>query len=165
MPRVAYAGFWWRTLAFLIDLVIFCLAAAILVLMPMLKHAGLPLDNPWVLADLRNRQVLAINLAVIMAMWLYWAVMESSVWQGTPGKRVLGIYVTDLAGKRITFARACGRFFAGRGISFIPFVGTFYYLTDCVMAGFTQRKQAVHDAIAGCLVLRVVGRGRREPAR
>ena len=165
MPRLVYAGFWWRALAFLIDLVIFCFAAAILVLMPMLKHAGLPMDNPWVLTDLRNRQVLAINLAIIMAMWLYWAVIESSAWQGTPGKRILRIYVTDLAGKRITFARACGRFFAGRGASFVPLFGTFYYLTDCVMAGFTQRKQAVHDSVAGCLVLRIVGGRRREQAR
>jgi uncharacterized RDD family membrane protein YckC len=98
--------------------------------------------------------VLAINLAIVMAMWLFWAVMESSIWQGTPGKRMLRLYVTDLTGKRITFARACVRFFAGRGISFIPLFGSFYYLIDCLMAGFTERKQAVHDVVAGCLVVR-----------
>ena len=127
----------------------------------MLQHAGLPLDNPWVLADLRNRQVLAINLAVIMAMWLFWSLMESSRWQATPGKKILGIYVTDLAGKRLSFARACGRFFAGRGVSFIPLIGTFYYLADCLMAGFTERRQAVHDIVSGCLVMRRVSAGPR----
>jgi uncharacterized RDD family membrane protein YckC len=159
---VVYAGFWFRALAFVIDLLIFCFVAGILIMLPMLKHAGLPLDNPWMLTDLRNRQILAINLAVIMAMWLYWSAMESSVWQGTPGKRILGIYVTDLSGKRITFARACGRFFAGRGISLIPLVGTIYYVSDCAMAGLTERKQALHDTIAGCLVVRQSRSRKRE---
>jgi len=154
--RVVYAGFWWRALAFAVDLVIFCVLAGIVVLAPMAKHAGIPLDDPWVMTKMWNRQILAINLAIIMAMWLFWAVMESSPWQATPGKRILRICVTDLAGKRISLARASARFFAGRGISFIPFVGSIYYLTDCIMAGVTQRKQAVHDVIAGCLVLRVI---------
>jgi len=163
-PSVVYAGFWWRALAFVIDSVSFFFVVTIVVLMPMLKHAGIPLDNPWVLTDFRNRQVVAINLAIFMAMWLFWSAMESSAWQATPGKRMLGIYVTDLAGKRITFARACGRFFAGHGISFIPLVGTIYYFSDCLMAGITVRKQAAHDAIAGCLVLRRVKPAAREAA-
>jgi uncharacterized RDD family membrane protein YckC len=84
----------------------------------------------------------------IVAQWLYFAYLESGEKQATWGKQILGIYVTDLAGYRITFARASGRFFAKLISGLIP-LGIGY-----VMAGFTERKQALHDMIASCLVLR-----------
>jgi uncharacterized RDD family membrane protein YckC len=90
----------------------------------------------------------------LMSSWLYWALLESSAWQATLGKKALGLYVTDLAGNRPTFGRASGRFFAGRGIAMIPSLGGLYYLLDCIMAGFTEKKQALHDMIASCLVMR-----------
>jgi len=73
--------------------------------------------------------------------------MESSVWQATLGKKTLGLRVTDLQGNRISFGRASGRFF-GRIISGLTlFIGY-------IMAGFTEKKQALHDIIASCLVIR-----------
>ncbi|HEV3482814.1 MAG TPA: RDD family protein [Candidatus Acidoferrales bacterium] len=75
--------------------------------------------------------------------------MASDAWQ-----KALGLYVTDLTGARLTFGRASGRFFAGRGIAYVPSVGGLYFLIDCIMAGVTEKKQAVHDMIAGCLVQR-----------
>ncbi|HEX5422129.1 MAG TPA: RDD family protein, partial [Candidatus Acidoferrales bacterium] len=69
-------------------------------------------------------------------------------YQGTPGKLALGLFVTDMEGKRVTFARASGRFFAKIITGLIPlFIGY-------IMAGFTAKKQALHDMIASCLVLR-----------
>jgi len=56
--------------------------------------------------------------------------------------------VTDLAGNRVSFARASGRFFAKLITGLIP-LGIGY-----IMAGITERKQALHDMIASCLVLR-----------
>jgi uncharacterized RDD family membrane protein YckC len=56
--------------------------------------------------------------------------------------------VTDLEGRRITFARASARYFSKIITGLIPF-GIGY-----MMAGFTEKKQALHDIIAGCLVLR-----------
>jgi uncharacterized RDD family membrane protein YckC len=73
--------------------------------------------------------------------------MESSSWQATLGKKILGLRVTDLAGNRITFARASGRFFGKILSGMILGIGF-------LMAGFTARKQALHDILAGCLVLR-----------
>jgi uncharacterized RDD family membrane protein YckC len=74
--------------------------------------------------------------------------LESSSWQATIGKKVLGLAVTDTEGRRISFGRASGRYFAKFVTNLIPlFIG--YILT-----GFTERKQAIHDMIAGCLVLR-----------
>jgi uncharacterized RDD family membrane protein YckC len=73
--------------------------------------------------------------------------MESSPLRGTIGKWALGIYVTDLDGQRINFARASGRFF-GKIISGV-LLGIGY-----IMAGVTERKQAKHDKMADCLVMR-----------
>jgi uncharacterized RDD family membrane protein YckC len=79
--------------------------------------------------------------------WLYEALMESSAKQATLGKMLLGLMVTDEAGNRISFARASGRHFAKYISSFTLFIGY-------IMAGFTAKKQALHDMIAGTLVVR-----------
>ena len=78
--------------------------------------------------------------------WLYDAAFESSSLQATPGKLAMGIIVTDLDGNQISFLRATGRHFA----SFFSYVTL---LVGFMMAGFTERKQALHDLIAGCLVV------------
>jgi uncharacterized RDD family membrane protein YckC len=79
--------------------------------------------------------------------WLYYALLESSAWQATLGKKALGLEVTDLQGMRIGFGRATGRFFAKIISGIILFMGF-------IMAGFTEKKQALHDMIAGTLVIR-----------
>ena len=84
----------------------------------------------------------------LLGQWLYFAYLESGEKQGTWGKQMLGLYVTDLAGNRISFGRASGRFFAKIITGLIP-LGIGY-----IMAGITERKQALHDMIASCLVLR-----------
>ena len=83
------------------------------------------------------------------ANWIYEAVMESSSKQATLGKMALGLKVTDLEGRRISFARATGRHFAKLLSGMILLVGY-------IMAGFTERKQALHDMIAGTLVQRTL---------
>ncbi|HKE07258.1 MAG TPA: RDD family protein, partial [Candidatus Acidoferrum sp.] len=87
------------------------------------------------------------GLAIIVR-WLYFAYLESGEKQATWGKQVLGLYVTDLTGNPIGFGRASGRFFAKLISNLIPLA------IGYIMAGFTERKQALHDMIAGCLVLR-----------
>jgi uncharacterized RDD family membrane protein YckC len=108
----------------------------------MMERAGISADNPWTLLTGNSRQILAINLLLTMVSWLYWALMESSAWRATVGKRILGIEVTDMEGRRISFARATGRYFGK--IIFIGFI----------MVVFTEKKQALHDIMAGCLVVR-----------
>jgi uncharacterized RDD family membrane protein YckC len=83
---------------------------------------------------------------MIVVSWLYFAKMESSEKQATIGKKAMGIYVTDVNGQRLTFGRATGRFFAKIISSMVPLYIGF------IMAGFTQKKQALHDMIAGTLV-------------
>jgi uncharacterized RDD family membrane protein YckC len=77
--------------------------------------------------------------------WIYYAGFESSHLGATPGKWALGIYVTDLEGKRISFGRASGRYF-GKIVSGL-ILGIGY-----MMAGFTEKFQALHDTMADCLV-------------
>jgi uncharacterized RDD family membrane protein YckC len=73
--------------------------------------------------------------------------MESSSKQATLGKMALALKVTDLQGRRISFARATGRHFA-------KIISGMILLIGYIMAGFTERKQALHDMIAGTLVIR-----------
>lgn len=84
--------------------------------------------------------------AMLIGSWLYFALQESSEKMATIGKRAMGIVVTDMDGNRISFARASGRYF-GKMIS-----GSIMYV-GYIMAAFTEKKQALHDIIANCLVM------------
>lgn len=87
------------------------------------------------------------NLLGLVLGWLYYASMESSSSQATWGKQALGIKVTDLDGNPISFARATGRHF-GKILSALPLAIGF------LLPLFTERKQALHDMIAGCVVVK-----------
>jgi uncharacterized RDD family membrane protein YckC len=145
--RVAYAGFWLRAIAYVIDNIVIGIAAGILILGPLMQRAGISTSDPWALYKNTSRQAFAIDLLMIMAQWIYWALLESSPWQATLGKKLLGLYVTDVEGKRITFARASGRYFA-------KIISTLTIGIGYLIAGFTPKKQALHDMIAECLVLK-----------
>ncbi len=80
-------------------------------------------------------------LALVYSVWL-----ESSVWQATPGKMMMGIKVVDLNGQRITFAKSSWRNLA-KSFSVLT-LGMGY-----LMPLWTARRQALHDRAAGCLVV------------
>src|SRR4029077_9778304 len=92
--------------------------------------------------------VFLIATGSLVLTWLYHALMESSEWQATLGKKALGLVVTDMAGHRVSFGRSTGRHFGKIITNLLPF------LIGYIMAGFTDKKQALHDMLAGCLVLR-----------
>jgi uncharacterized RDD family membrane protein YckC len=155
-PNVAYAGFWLRVVAAIIDGFVLAIPFAPIFfivfasMIPVLTHMTDPFE---IVAALLPRYLLLVFIMGV-ASWLYWALLESSSWQGTLGKKAMGLTVTDLAGMRASFGKTSGRFFAGRGIGFVPSIGGLYYLISCICAGVTERKQALHDMIAGTLVLR-----------
>jgi len=91
-----------------------------------------------------------VQLITVVIDWLYFAVQESGAKQATPGKNMMGLRVTDLDGQRISFGRASGRYFGKLLSALILYVGF-------MMAGFTERKQALHDMLAGCLVVKTGG--------
>jgi len=80
--------------------------------------------------------------------WLYYAKLESGPHQSTFGKRLMGLKVTNMAGERLSFGHASGRFFGKIITGLLPFA------IGYIMAGFTAQKQALHDLIAGTLVVR-----------
>ncbi|HKV48054.1 MAG TPA: RDD family protein [Candidatus Acidoferrales bacterium] len=154
-----FAGFWLRLVAAILDFVVLLVPTipiGILMFASMLPEIGLARGNPGLLIATLLPRIIFFGLLLLTIKWLYWAVMESSTWQATLGKKALGLYVTDLAGNRASFGKTSGRFWSGRGISIVPTLGALYYFIDCVCCGFTEKKQAVHDMIAGCLVMRKV---------
>ncbi len=78
--------------------------------------------------------------------WLYFAVFESSPRQATPGKMMLGLFVTDTHGRRITFPRALGR-------TLSKILSQLFCWLGYLLALVTARSQALHDLIADTLVL------------
>ena len=138
---IQYAGFLRRLVAYVIDAII-CYAVVFL------------LDLAGILrfADPAGRG-LALNIAavipwmiVIVVTGAYFAILESSARQATLGKMAIGIKVTDVDGRRISLIRATGRFFAKILSGLILLIGY-------IMAAFTARKQALHDILAGTLVV------------
>lgn len=136
---VEYAGFWRRLVAFIID--------------GLLLHiAGSIIFGKFFLPSLFFKKLIPFGLnnfpfSYIILGWIYYALMESSIKQATLGKMALGIMVTDLEGRRISLARATGRHFSKIISGIILYIGF-------IMAGFTEKKQALHDIIADCLVVK-----------
>lgn len=133
--RNPYAGFWQRAVAIAIDWALLCFPV-------------------WLIAEAMVLVLPAVSLRPIFyavnvfLTWMYFSSFESSLLQATPGKFVLGIKVTDMQGKRIGFLRATARHF-GKVVSALPLgIG---FLSA---ASPTGKRQALHDGIAGTLVLR-----------
>jgi len=143
---VHYGGFWIRVIAAIIDAVIIRVVVSPIHLffgglglagmMGGLPHHGLAILGGGV-----------TFIATVFASWLYEGFMESSSYQATLGKMIFGMKVTDLNGNRIGFDRASGRHFA-------KWLSGLTLCIGYIMVGFTERKQGLHDLIAGTLVRR-----------
>lgn len=77
---------------------------------------------------------------------LYWPLLEASELRATLGKYALGLQVTDLQGGRLSLQTSFIRYGMKIVSSAICFLG---YLP----ALFSERKQALHDMVAGTLVV------------
>lgn len=152
-----HAGFWKRVAAYILDAIILYIPQ-MLVEKSFGGDAAKALLQQATLDSVGNPDaMMAANMHYYSTMWpamlimlvigvLYFAVCESSTWQGTLGKLALGIRVTDLQGNRISFPRALGRYFAKILSAIILGIGF-------LMVAWTQRKQGLHDLIVGTLVL------------
>ncbi|MBN1990904.1 MAG: RDD family protein [Bacteroidales bacterium] len=157
--EVRYAGFWLRFAAYLIDSLVMS-AGGLIIAIPLIFGivgfaVGLDdIDRPedflesgkWMyLGGIIGLILLASLLGLVMG-WLYYALMESSKHGGTLGKIAVGIKVVDMNGNRVSFGKATGRYFS-------RIVTNMTFLVGFIMAGFTDKKQALHDIIASCLVV------------
>jgi uncharacterized RDD family membrane protein YckC len=146
---VLYAGFWKRALARLIDGVILSIANVpfqILLGIKLSFNAFKMLLHSNGSSTFSDNEMWYIFIDSLLG-WLYFSVMESSKFQATFGKIALGIAVTDTDGERISFWLATGRYFT-KVLTFLT-LGIGY-----MMAGWTKKKQALHDMIADTLVVR-----------
>jgi len=137
-PR--YAGFWRRFLALFVDELILSAVALVFSTSYLLTIRSGP--------DMESVKVTALgsNIFSLLVHWLYFTLMESSPRQATLGKMAIGIIVTTGDGRRLSFLRANGRYF-GKLLSALIFGIGF------LMAGFTRKKQALHDMLADSLVI------------
>jgi uncharacterized RDD family membrane protein YckC len=130
-----YAGFWRRLAAYLIDGLLLAAAQGTITVLVRTIAPG----------DLQA-QVNVLPVSILVA-WAYFSLLESSPAQATVGKLALGIYVTDREGDPIDFRRASIRYWA-------KVISTLALMLGWLMAAFTPGKRALHDYLAGTLVLR-----------
>jgi uncharacterized RDD family membrane protein YckC len=153
--RPSYAGFWLRAVSSIIDRVILSTVFAVIasfrpgvfLLFPDPNTQNVPPATMQEFLQSIPHPTPEGFFVLLLMMWIYYAAFESSAWQATPGKKVLRLYVTDLSGRPLTFSRASFHNI-GRMISEMTF------WVPYIPAAFTEKKQALHDMIASCLVLR-----------
>lgn len=156
--NTTYAGFWLRFVAYVIDCIIIYVVQSFLFI-PLLGLLGLSfasqMGDPENLTEAEAVGMVGSMMAVAGTTMLlssiigvlYGALMESSKYQATVGKMALGLRVTDVDGKNLDFVKALIRN-VGKIISgMILFIGY-------IMAGFTEKKQGLHDIIASTLVVK-----------
>ena len=141
-----YGGFWWRVLSYLIDAIILSIGYFLVAIVFSFNWLFLGDDYKyWAAVGITS--VFAYTVLTFIAPWLYFALMESSKFQGTLGKWALKMIVVDEEGKQITFARATGRYFAKILSSLTLGIGY-------IMVAFTERKQGLHDILARTIILK-----------
>jgi uncharacterized RDD family membrane protein YckC len=134
-----YAGFWLRGAALLIDGVVLMVLGGSFGFV-----AGFGMGLAGYGDDEKLLQAVGFGLGLII-QWAYYVFMESSNKMATVGKSLLGLVVTDMDGRKIGFGRANGRFFG-------KYLSAFTFGIGLIMAGFTQKKQTLHDMITSTLV-------------
>lgn len=147
--EVVYAGFLRRWAAFFVDSVIVVVAFYIVFFAAMMLFAGLSVASSFEATDLSGSELFVTLL--VYPIWFgmagaYYSLMESSASQATLGKMALGIKVTDRDGRRLSFAHALGRWMSASLSYLTLYIGFF-------LAGFTDRKRALHDFVANTLVV------------
>jgi uncharacterized RDD family membrane protein YckC len=156
--NTTYAGFWLRFVAYVIDYIIIYVVQSF-VFIPVLGLMGISfasrMNNMETMSDAETMGMIGSMVALASATALlttaiailYWSLMESSKYQATIGKMALGLKVTDVDGNSLDFVKSLIRNICKIISGMILFIGY-------IMAGFTEKKQGLHDIIAGTLVVK-----------
>jgi len=154
----SYAGFWLRLVAVIIDAIVVSIVE-FFVFVPLLTALGLGFIGAAANMDTEDPgNVLGLVAGIVAAAGAYWvlataiqmlyfSIMESSSNQATLGKMAVGIKVTGMNGERLDFTKALLR-------NLCKLISNFTFLIGYIMAGFTEKRQALHDMIAGALVVK-----------
>lgn len=159
MENTNYAGFWLRFVAVIIDGIIISILQSV-VIMPIFAMLGFGFatasgfdfnsmseeDMIGMIAALVATASAAMTVSFVIQTF-YFTLMESSKYQATVGKMALGLKVTDTNGEKLDFTKALLRQLGKIISGLVMMIGY-------IMAGVTEKKQALHDMIAGALVVR-----------
>lgn len=155
---MTYAGFGLRLVAIIIDWIIISIVQTFIIV-PILAAIGFGMFSSASSMNMEDPEVAVGMVGAIMAMagtyWIlamcislfYFTIMESSKAQGTVGKMALGIIVTDMNGAKLDFGKAFIR-------NLCRIISNMTLLIGYIIAGFTEKRQALHDIIAGTLVIK-----------
>ncbi len=140
-PEFEYASFGARLLAMIIDIVIVNTASS-MIQAPFLALMLGNLNSTTMIVGFVAPIFLVGGMAVFYTVWL-----ESSAWQATLGKKILGLCVVDLDGQRITFWKSASR-------NFNKSISTLILGIGYLMPLWTAKRQALHDSMSRCLVIK-----------
>ena len=121
-----YVSVWKRFWAFMIDLAVFAILFV-------------------VLAQILDE--FTVSLVLLIIIWLYYALLESSPWQASVGKRIMGLKVVDKRGRRLTFGKATKRLLSRLVTNFTFYFGFF-------TAAFDKHKETLHDKMSKSVVIK-----------
>lgn len=155
MENVTYAGFWKRFAATLIDAIILDVLCVVIIL-PILEFTPLSFSFEDLIANVGNVDYLISlfnnpDFLIVKGIgggifFLYYTILEASKMQATLGKKALGLKVLKRTGEKASFFRILLR-----NISKV--VSAFFLMMGFVIAGFTSKKQGLHDLIARTIVV------------
>ena len=132
---VIYAGFWKRLVSYILDFLVLCLPIAAIQHLAFGDFDG----NQKTFFDYRQ----TVN---IFGWCIYYVLLETSKWQGTVGKKVMKLKVTNLEGGMVSVTQALTRYWMIIPACLLLFAGI-------IMIAFTDKKQGLHDKVAKALVI------------
>lgn len=153
-----YAGFWLRFVAYIIDAIIIYVVQSF-VFIPLFAMFGFSfasqLSNPEAMTEAEAIGMIGPIMGMMGATMIlgivisvaYWSIMEASKLQATVGKLALGLIVTDAQGNRLNIGQSIIR-------NLSKIISSMILLIGYIMAGFTEKKQGLHDMIANTLVVK-----------
>ncbi len=142
--ETVYATFWQRALAHVADWVCLSFAFVLLLIGVGIALAIFDVDVDSFSDELAGAAMIGL---LLLLFWIYHALSLAGARGSTPGMRLVGIFVTDLQGHRLSFARATARHFAS-------FVSNYVAGLGYLMPFFNARRQTLHDRLCGSVVLR-----------
>ena len=155
--EVRYAGFWIRFIASLLDTIFLALPVGIMIYF---LSGGEWFDftqyqynlqmamsgNPHALDTQPQTSMqweLLFEFSVLVVTMLFW-----KQWRGaTPGKKFVGIHIVDAK----TYGEITNKQAITRSFGYI--VSTFVFLFGFIMIAFRKDKRALHDLLAGTVVI------------
>lgn len=113
-----------------------------------------------IFGPVQGLELLLLSVMTLPPIWIgYSAALESSPWQATIGKKVMGLRVYSADGGRLSPAQAAGRALVKDGpflvLGVLPMgrlLGFLWLVAHMVVIHQSQVNQAIHDRVAGTWV-------------